>query len=291
MMKNFGSGAVVLLVVALVLLLNAVFTVDEREFAIKFRLGEIIRTDYEPGLHFKTPFVNNVRKFDRRILTLDARPERFLTVEKKNVIVDFFVKWRISDPERFYTSTRGDIANANALLLRIIQDGMRSEFGKRTIQEAVSGERAQIMEILTLETNARAQELGLVVVDVRVKRIDLPQEVSESVYQRMEAERARVARQLRAEGSEAAERIRADVERQRTVMLAEAFREAETLRGQGDAQAAATYAAAYSRNAEFYAFYRSLQAYRNAIGHGTDLLLLAPNGEFFRYLKDPQPRR
>ncbi len=290
-MKNFGSGAVVLLVLAVILLLNAVFTVDEREFAIKFRLGEIIRTDYAPGLHFKTPFVNNVRKFDRRILTLDARPERFLTVEKKNVIVDFFVKWRISDPERFYTSTRGDIANANALLLRIIQDGMRSEFGKRTIQEAVSGERALIMEILTRETNARAQELGLVVVDVRVKRIDLPQEVSESVYQRMEAERARVARQLRAEGSEAAERIRADAERQRTVLLAEAFREAETLRGQGDAQAAATYAAAYGRNAEFYAFYRSLQAYRNAIGHGTDLLLLSPDGEFFRYLKDPQPRR
>jgi modulator of FtsH protease HflC len=284
----------VLIVAALIVVvvgLNALFTVDEREFAIKFRLGEIIRSDYAPGLHFKTPFINNVRTFDRRIQTLDARPERFLTVEMKNVIVDFFVKWRITDPERYYTSTNGNSANANALLLRIIQDGLRSEFGRRTIQEAVSGERALIMEILTREANNRAVELGLTVIDVRVKRIDLPQEVSESVYQRMEAERARVARQLRAQGSEEAERVRADAERQRTVLIAEANRDAEELRGQGDARAAAIYAAAYNRNREFYSFYRSLQAYRNAIGQENDLLLLQPNSEFFRYLGDPQPRQ
>lgn len=281
----------VVVVVALVVGLNSVFTVDEREWAIKFRLGEIIRSEYEPGLHFKMPFINNVRFFDRRIQTFDARPERFLTVERKNVIVDFFVKWRIEDPERFYTSTNGDVRNANALLLRIIQDGLRSEFGKRTIQEAVSGERSQIMEILTREANVRTQELGLTVVDVRLKRIDLPQEVSESVYQRMDAERARVARQLRAEGSETAERIRADAERQRTVLQAEAFQTAEGLRGEGDAEAAAIYADAYGRNAEFYSFYRSLQAYRESIGQGNDLLLLSPDSRFFRYLRDSAPRQ
>lgn len=285
-----SSVLIVVAVVALIVGLNSVFTVDEREWAIKFRLGEIIRTDYEPGLHFKTPFINNVRFFDRRIQTFDARPERFLTVERKNVIVDFFVKWRIEDPERFYTSTRGEVLNANALLLRIIQDGLRAEFGRRTIQEAVSGERSEIMEILTREANMRARELGLTVVDVRLKRIDLPQEVSESVYQRMDAERARVARQWRAEGSETAERIRADADRQRTVLLAEAFQTAEGLRGEGDAEAAAIYADAYGRNAEFYSFYRSLQAYRESIGQGTDLLLISPDSRFFRYLRDSAPR-
>lgn len=289
---NGKLSPVLLVIVALGLIvgLNAVFTVDEREYAIKLRLGEIIRSDYEPGLHFKTPFINNVQKFEKRIQTLDARPERFLTVEKKNVIVDFFVKWRVDRPERFYTSTRGDTSTANALLLRIIQDGLRSEFGKRTIQEAVSGERAQIMNILARDADQKARELGLTVVDVRVKRIDLPQDVSESVYQRMEAERARVARQLRAEGAEQAERIRADADRQRTVLLAEAHRESETIRGQGDALAADTYAKAFNRNAEFYSFYRSLEAYRNAIGQQRDLMLLAPDSEFFKYLKNPERR-
>lgn len=289
-MARYSTVLLGALAVGLFLLLNSLFTVDEREFAIKFRLGEIIKADYEPGLHGKFPFVNNVRKFDARIQTLDARPERFLTVEKKNVIVDFYVKWRIADPARFYTSTGGDANSANALLLRIIQDGMRSEFGRRTIQEAVSGERSQIMSVLTRDTNASAQELGLTVLDVRVKRIDLPQEVSESVYQRMEAGRELVARQLRAEGSEAAERIRADAERQRTVLLAQGYREAEELRGSGDATAAEIYATAFNRNPEFYAFYRSLEAYRNSIGQDNDLLLIGPDSEFFRYLKDPARR-
>lgn len=281
---------IIIIVALVVTVLNALFTVDEREYAIKFRLGEIIRSDYEPGLHFKTPFINNVRKFERRIQTLDARPERFLTVEKKNVIVDFFVKWRVGDPERFYTSTRGDFSNANMLLLRIIQDGLRSEFGRRTIQEAVSGERSQIMNILTRDANLKAHELGMTVVDVRIKRIDLPQEVSQSVYERMEAERERVARQLRAEGSEQAERIRADAERQRTVIIAEAFRDAETTRGLADARATGIYAAAYQQNEEFYAFYRSLGAYRQSFEQGRTLMLLEPEGDFFKYLKDPQQR-
>ncbi len=280
----------VIVVLAIIVALNSVFTVDEREYAIKLRLGEIIRSDYQPGLHFKTPFINNVAKFEKRIQTLDSRPERFLTVEKKNVIVDFFVKWRVADPDRYYTSTRGDSATANALLLRIIQDGLRGEFGKRTIQEAVSGERAQIMSILTRDANDKASELGVTVVDVRIKRIDLPQDVSESVYQRMEAERARVARQLRAEGAEQAERIRADADRQRTVLIAEAHRESERIRGEGDAIAADTYAKAYNRNQEFYSFYRSLQAYRAAIGQERDLILLQPDSEFFKYLKNPKRR-
>ena len=289
-MQRLSTGLLLGVVVALVLVLNALFTVDEREWAIKFRLGEIIRSDYEPGLHFKIPFINNVRTFDRRIQHLDSRTERFLTVEKKNVVVNFFVKWRIEDPVRFYTSTSGNTQNANSLLLRTIQDGLRSEFGKRTIQEAVSGERGEITEFLRGQVQPRARELGIAVVDVRLKQIDLPQDVSESVYQRMETDRARVARQLRAEGSEQAERIRADAERQRTVLLAQAYREAEELRGQGDAQAADIYAKAYNRNPEFFSFYRSLEAYRTSIGTNGDLMLIEPDSEFFKYLKNPARR-
>ena len=289
-MPRFSTGLVITLIVLVVLALNALFTVDEREFAIKFRLGEIIRSDYEPGLHWQTPFINTVRKLDRRLQTFDSQPERFLTVEKKNVIVDFFVKWRIADPVRFYTSTRGNTDTANALLLRTIQDGLRSEFGQRTIQEAVSGDRTEITEVIDNQVTPRARELGIVVVDVRLKRIDLPQDVSESVYQRMETERAVVARQWRAEGSEQAEKIRADAERQRTVLLAQAYRQAEELRGAGDAEAADTYATAYKRNPEFFSFYRSLEAYRTAIGTGSDLLLIEPDSAFFKYLNDPARR-
>ena len=290
-MPRFTTGLVITLIVLVVLALNALFTVDEREWAIKFRLGEIIRSDYEPGLHFQTPFINNVRKLDRRLQTFDSQPERFLTVEKKNVIVDFFVKWRIVDPQRFYTSTRGgDTETANALLLRTIQDSLRSEFGQRTIQEAVSGDRTELTAVLDNQVTPRARELGILVVDVRLKRIDLPPDVSESVYQRMETERAVVARQWRAEGSEQAERIRADAERQRTVLLAQAYRQAEELRGAGDAEAADIYATAYKRNPEFFSFYRSLEAYRSSIGTGSDLLLIEPDSAFFKYLKDPARR-
>ena len=274
---------------ALVLLGSfALFTVSEREKAIMFRLGEIVRTDFTPGLYFKIPFINNVRKFDGRVLTLDADPERYLTVEKKNVSVDAFIKWRIDDVANFYRATGGDEMRAGNRLAQIIRDGMKAEFGKRTIQEVVSGERTEIMEILTVGANIQAAELGIAIVDVRIKRIDLPREVSSSVFQRMRAERERVARDFRSRGQEAAERIRADADRQRTVILAEAYREAEQTRGEGDAKAAETYAAAYGDDPEFYALYRSLNAYRATFNSTDDMMVIEPDSDFFRYFKDPR---
>lgn len=263
----------------------SVFVVYEWERAVLFRLGEIVKSDYEPGLHFKIPFINNVRKFDARILSLDVEPERFLTAEKKNVIVDSFVKWRIGDVTRFYTAVGGDETQARLRLEQIIKDGMRGEFSKRTINDVVSGERAQIMNVLTGNASQQARELGIDVIDVRIKRIDLPPDVNAAVYGRMEAERARVAKDFRSRGHEAAERIRADADRQREVILAEAYRDAERVRGEGDARAAEVYAKAYNRNAEFYALYRSLNAYRAAFG-GRDLLVIEPDSEFFQYFKD-----
>ncbi|GAB6043917.1 protease modulator HflC [Endothiovibrio diazotrophicus] len=273
---------------ALALLLSfSMFTVNEREKAIMFRLGEIVRTDFAPGLYFKIPFINNVRTFDGRILTLDADPERYLTVEKKNVSVDAFIKWRIDDVANFYRATGGDEMRASNRLAQIIRDGMKAEFGKRTIQEVVSGERTQIMDILTVTANKQAADLGISIVDVRIKRIDLPRVVSSSVFQRMRAERERVARDFRSRGQEAAERIRADADRQRTVILAEAYREAEQTRGEGDAKSTEVYAAAYGKDPEFYAFYRSLDAYRNTFNSTDDMLIVDPDSDFFRYFKDP----
>ena len=271
------------LVVAVVLLSMSVFTVTETERAIRFRLGEIVSSDYEPGLHFKVPLINNILKFDSRIQTLDAEPERFLTVEKKNVIVDSFVKWRIADVARFYTAVAGDPLSANLRLDQIIKDELRSEVSKRTLQEAVSGERAQIMEVLNEAADDQARKLGVQVVDVRIKRIDLPAEVSNSVYDRMRAERERVARDFRSRGMEAAERIRADADRQSAVILAESYRDAEKVRGEGDAVAAAIYANAFNRNPEFYAFNRSLNAYQTTFYGTDDVLVLEPDSEFFRY--------
>ncbi|HEY9148394.1 MAG TPA: protease modulator HflC [Gammaproteobacteria bacterium] len=262
------------------------FVVDETELAIKFRLGEIVKTDYEPGLYFKLPFVNNVRKFDSRILTLDAQPERYLTFEKKNVIVDAFIKWRISDVANYYTTMAGSERNAGQRLSQVIKNGLRDEFGKRTIQEAISGERSQIMNVITAQIEAQTREFGIEVVDVRIKRIELPPEVSDSVYQRMEAERSRVAKDLRSRGAEAAERIRADADRQRTVILAEAYRDAEGLRGEGDARSAEIYASAFNKDAEFYELYRSLNAYKNVFSSEGDVLVLDPTSEFFKYFKD-----
>jgi membrane protease subunit HflC len=224
-----------------------------------------------------------VRKFDRRILTLDAEPEEYLTSEKKNVIVDSYVKWRIDDITRYFTSTGGDTVNANSRLAQIIKNGLRDEFGKRTIQEVISGERAQIMDLLTVQANKQVKELGIEVVDVRIIRIEYAAAVSSSVYQRMEAERQRVAKDLRSRGAEAAERIRADADRQRTVILAEAYRDAERIRGEGDAVAADIYAKSFSRNPEFYSFYRSLTAYRNSLADRSDIIVLKPDSEFFKY--------
>ncbi|HHZ88846.1 MAG TPA: protease modulator HflC [Chromatiaceae bacterium] len=280
------TSSLILLVGLIVIGLFSVFKVDEREKAILFRLGELVDADFSPGLHFKFPFINNVRKFDSRIVTLDAEPERFLTSEKKNVSVDSFVKWRIADVGRFYTSVAGDQRQANLRLDQIVKNAMRAEFSKRTINEAVSGDRSQVMRIVTDSSNVQAQEMGIEIVDVRIKRIDLPIEVSSSVYRRMEAERARVARDFRSRGAEAAERIRADADRQHTVILAEAYRDAEQTRGEGDAISTDTYAKAYGKNPEFYAFYRSLNAYKTVFSDANDLLVIEPDSEFFKYFKD-----
>ncbi len=266
------------------------FVVNQWELALKLRLGEIVDSDYEPGLHFMVPVLNNVKKFDARIQTLDSRPERFLTIEKKDVIVDSYAKWRIANVSQFFRSTGGDEDKTARLLSERINTSLRDEFGKRTIQEVVSGERAEIMQLLTDDSDAKAAELGVEIIDVRVKQIDLPPEVSESVYGRMRAERERVARDLRALGAEAAERIRADADRQREVILAEAFREAEQLRGSGDAKAAEIYAKAYNQNPEFYAFFRSLSAYENVFDSGGDVMVLRPDSEFFRYFDSKASR-
>lgn len=268
----------------------SIFIVGERQLAIKFRLGEFVRADYTPGVHFKWPFVNNVVKFDRRILTLDTEPERYLTLEKKNVIVDAFIKWRISDVGNFYKTMGGDESRAAERLSKVINDGLRGEFGKRTIQEAISGERSQIMSVITAQIEEQVKKFGIEVVDVRIKRIELPEEVSSSVYRRMEAERSRVAQELRSQGAEKAERIKADADRQKTVILAEAFRKAEQLRGEGDAQAAQIYAKAYSKDERFYKFYRSLDAYRNVFDKPQDVLVLDPNSEFFKYFRTQEGR-
>ncbi len=280
----------IILVVVLVFGSFSVFTVHEREKAIMFRLGEIVETDFEPGLHFKLPLVNNVRKFDARILTVDSPPEEYLTSEKKNVIVDSFVKWRISDPAAYYRAMSGDERRASTRITQIIKDGLRAEIGKRTIQEAVSGERAQIMDNLTVNANKQMAAFGIEVVDVRIKRIDLPRDVSSSVYRRMEAERARVAKDFRSRGAEEAERIRADADRQREIIQAEAYRDAEQIRGEGDAIAAKIYAEAYNKDPEFYAFYRSLNAYKDSFRSKKDMLVLQPDSDFFKYFNDPSKK-
>ncbi len=285
-MNGFKTLGIAGLVLALGVAWFATFFVDERERAILFQFGEIVRTDYDPGLHFKIPFVQQVRKFDARIQSLDVQPERFLTVEKKNVIVDTFVKWRIKDVSSYFTSVAGDPARAGVRLDQFVKDGLRGEFGKRTINEVVSGERTKVMSIITNNTSIEAQKLGIEIVDVRIKRIDLPAEVSNSVYRRMEAERSRVARDFRSRGAEAAERIRADADRQRSVIIAEAYRDAETLRGEGDARAAEIYASAYGRNREFYTFYKSLNSYRTIFNSEGDVLVLEPDSDFFRYFRD-----
>jgi membrane protease subunit HflC len=276
-----------LLVIGIGLYASA-FYVRQWEVALKLRLGEIVSSDYEPGLHFLVPVLNDVRKFDGRIQNFDTKTERFLTVEKKDVLVDSFVKWRIANVAQYFRATGGgNAARAERLLSERINTRLRDEFGKRTIQEVVSGERGEIMSMLTKDADERAAELGIEVVDVRVKRIDLPAEVSDSVYERMRAERERVARDLRARGAEAAERIRADADRQRTEIVADAYRESEVLRGEGDAKSAEIYATAFQKNAEFYSFWRSLGAYRSVFENGGDLMVLDPNSDFFRYLTDP----
>ncbi len=265
--------------------LMSTFTVSETEKAIKFKLGEIVEADYSAGLHFKLPFINNVKKFDARILTLDSSPERFLTAEKKNVIVDSFVKWKITDVKTFYTSVAGDTYQANIRLDQIIKDAFRSEFSKRDIKQLVSTDRSAVREALIKNTKSAAANLGIGIVDVQVKRIDLPSEVSHSVYSRMEAERARVAREFRSQGSEAAERVRADADKQREIILADAYRDAEIMKGKGDAQAAEIYAKSYGEDVEFYAFYRSMAAYKKSFNTSQNIMVTEPDSDFFKYFK------
>ncbi len=290
-MNSSRIGFLIAAAVVVVLFLASVFTVNERELAIKFRLGKIIKADYQPGLHFQTPFINNVRKFDKRILTLDARPANYLTKEKKNVNVDFFVKWRISDVSTYYTSMSGNERKAMERIYTTINESLRGEFSNRNIQEVISGERAAIMDSVTKQANRQLGSFGINVVDVRVKRIDFTATISESVYQRMEAERTRVAKDLRSRGAEAAEKIRAGADRQRTVTLANAYKEAQDLRGSGDAEASEIYAKAYNKDPEFFSFYRSLNAYRSSMGRDGDVLVLEPDSEFFKYFKNAKGKR
>lgn len=290
-MKSIGTVIGGLIVVLIIASLSA-FTVDQREYAIVFRLGEIVSVKKSPGLYFKMPLIENVRTYEKRIVTLDwVEPDRFITSEKKNVLVDSFVKWRIIDPAKYYVSVRGDEAQAEARLSQVVNDGLRAEFGKRTIHDVISGERSKIMDILRIKADRDARQMGIQVLDVRLKRVDLPQEVSDSVFQRMEAERKRVANDLRSQGAGAAEKIRADADKQKEVIIAEAFREAQRIKGEGDAKASEIYAAAYNKNPEFYAFYRSLEAYRNSLRSKADVLVLDPSSEFFKYLKDSGTHR
>lgn len=262
---------------------SSTFVVQQPELALKLQLGKILSSDYQPGLHWMVPLLQEVKKFDGRIQTFDTTPERFLTVEKKDVIVDAYAKWRISNLAQYFRSTRGNQAVASKLLTERINTSLRDEFGKRTIQEVISGGRTELMERLTKEADTKASELGVEIIDVRVKRIDLPPEVSESVYARMRAERDRVARDLRAKGAEAAERIRADSDRQRTETIANAYRESEQLRGDGDALATDIYAKAYRQDPDFYAFYRSMNAYKGIFDQSSDVMVLQPGSDFLRF--------
>ena len=257
--------------------------VQEQQLALLLRLGEIVDADFKPGLHVKIPVIQDVVKFDKRIQTLDAPPEQFLTVEKKFVVVNSFVKWRISDVAQYYRSTRGSIDTTSRLLLARINASLRDEFGKRTVQEVVSGERAEIMATLAKEANENAADLGVEIVDVRVKQIDFTDNISENIYERMRTERHRVAAELRAQGAEEAEKIQADADRQRIEIVATAYRDAELLRGEGDAKAAEIYAQAFEQNADFYAFWRSLTAYRDVFDGGGSMMVLDPDSEFFRF--------
>jgi len=288
MSQNKLLALIGLVLIAVAAASGAMYTVDEREKAIVMRFGQVIRFDDSPGLHFKTPFLDAVRFYDGRILTMDAEPQPFLTKEKKSVLVDSYVKWRITNLVKFYVSVGGDEQKARDRLAQVINAGLRDEFGKRNVHDVVSGDRRKIMELLSVNADKEAAEYGIEVVDVRIQRVDLPTEVSQSVYRRMEAERARIAKELRAQGAEEAEKIRAKADRQREIMLAEAYREAERLRGEGDGKATSIYARAFSANPEFYSLYRSLNAYKESFKNKEDLLVVDPSADFFRYLKNPR---
>ena len=287
-MKHNFPFVIALTIGLLILTAASVFTVDQRQSAIVFQLGEIKSVLTEPGLSFKWPLIQNVRTFDNRIQTWDSPdPERFLTSEKKPVLVDSFVKWRIRDVRQYYISVGGDEEVANTRLSQTVNSGLREEFGKRTVHDVVSGEREKIMSAVRNKADTDMKNIGVQIIDVRLKRVDFPPEVSDSVYRRMETERKRVANELRSQGGADSERIRADADKQREVIVANAYREAQKVKGSGDAQAAAIYGRAFGKNPEFYAFYRSLEAYRNSFKSKNDVLVVEPNSDFFKYLKKP----
>jgi len=280
---------IILAVIAVTVGSSAVYYVDEREKAIVFQFGEIVRSNDSPGLHFKAPLINNVKYFDARVQTMDSDPELYLTREKKNLVVDSFVKWRITNAANYYTRLGGLTSNARNRLAQRVNDALRSEFGNRSVQQVISGDRVEIMDVVRELTNEETASLGIEVLDVRLKRVDLDPDISERVYQRMEAERSRVAKDLRARGAEAAERIRADADRERAIILAEAEQKAQEVKGQGDALATAIYADAFERDREFYRMYRSLNAYRNTFATPDNLLVIEPDSEFFRYFNQALP--
>jgi len=287
-MMNSRFGIPLAVTLAIVFLASlALFTVDQRERAIVFQLGEVKEVITTPGLHFKWPLIQNVRYFDARILTLDTPDaERYITSEKKNLLVDSFVKWQITDVRQYYKSIL-DEAQAQTRISQTVNATLREEFGKHTVHEVVSEDRNEIMKTVRERANQDAKKIGVEIIDVRLKRVDLPQEVSESVYKRMDAERKSVANQLRSEGSAAAERIRAEADKEREVIIANAYKDAQRVKGEGDAKASAAYAQAFGQNPEFYAFYRSLEAYRSSFNNHSDVLVLEPNSDFFKYLKGP----
>ncbi|HCU53297.1 MAG TPA: protease modulator HflC [Gammaproteobacteria bacterium] len=288
MNQNKLLALAALVLVVLVIVSSTIYTVDEREKAVVVRFGEVIRYDDKPGLHVKTPFLDNVRFYPSLILTLDAEPQQFATLEKKYVVVDSYVKWRIIDVLKFYVAVGGDEGKARERLSQVINSGLRGEFGKRTVKDVISGDRRKIMELLSVNADKDASEFGIEVVDVRIQRVEFPTEVRDSVYRNMAAERARIAKELRAKGAEQAEKIRANAERQRDITLAEAYRDAERLRGEGDARAIAVTGRAFSVNPEFYSLYRSLNAYRESFKSRDDILVVDPSADFFRYFKNPR---
>ena len=287
MQKNLSVVATIFILVLITLMFTA-YTVDQRQAAIKFRLGEVIAVQKEPGLYFRVPMIENIRLYDTRIQTLDTKDaERIQTMEKNNVLVDSYVKYRIVDVKQFFVSTGGDISKAEIRLAQSVNNDLRDEFSKRTLSEVISGERNKIMEDLRAKSDADARSIGIEVLDVRLKRVDLAQEINADVYKRMDSERKRVANELRSTGAGEAEKIKADAERQREIILAEAYRDTQKIKGDGDAQAARIYAQAFTKNPEFYAFYRSMEAYRNSFRNKSDVMVLEPSSDFFKYLKNP----
>jgi len=287
-MRRPASVLIIGIVVLAFVLAMSVYTIDQRKAAIKFQLGEVVAVQTDPGLYFLVPVMQNVRLYDTRIQTLEARdPERFLTSENRNVLVDSFVKWRVVDVRQYYVSVRGDSLQAEARISQTVNDALRAEFAKRTVHDVVSGEREKIMTTVADKVDKDVKGIGVEIVDVRLKRVDLVPEISSDVYRRMESERKRVANELRATGQAEGEKIKADADRQRQVIVAEAYRDAQRVKGDGDAQASRIYAEAFQRNPEFYSFYRSLEAYRTGMRNKSDVMVLDPSSEFFKYFKGP----